>query len=179
MHRRALLCSVAAGCCAVAGCVTADTDGTATERPRHGFYLLNRADAERRIDLRIVRRKTGEAAVDGEYAIPDGRGARFDEAARWNETYEVTVTVRSGPEETFTWETGSCDGGEGAGGTRNGYVSVEPRGHDLTFTTDYCDTAGTDLAVGPAPYFEVEDPKTEADTGSMVGDESTTRLRPR
>lgn len=132
-----------------------------TEQPQHRLYLLNLDDDAQQVDLEVVRQATNETVIDDIYEIPEERGAKFSEVAHWDETYEVAVALDSGPSETFSWETGNCDSGEGKGGSRSGSTRIEPGARDLSFVTDLCDTGGTEVATGSATHFEVQEPETQ------------------
>lgn len=158
MERRSFLASFGAGLGSFAGCLAPSSEGERrSDQPDHHLYLVNLDDDPRRVELTVVRRDADEAVVDGTYEIPEERGGEFRDVARWERTYDVTVTLDAGLSETFAWTTESCAGSELPGGSRNGGVRIESGATGFSFVTDSCDEllAGTGVATGPASRFEV------------------------
>lgn len=143
-----------------------ETDRSDPESGTHHLYLVNLSDESQQVDLMVVDRNSDDTVLEGTYEIPAERGGEFREIAHWEETYEVTATLKSGLSETFCWEIEGCPGpkaeddeSELPDGSRNGGVRIEPDAADLSFIADNCDEiiAGTAVATGPARQFEVEE----------------------
>lgn len=145
------------------GGTEATDDGQAST---HSLFVENLDDEARRLDVDVTDREDEGPLIEGTYEVPDERGIEFRRELEWGRSFDVTVTLESGVSDTFEWAIESCpgaraeDGGsEQQGGSRNGSVRIEPDAEELSFVTDVCDeiVAGTEVAVGPAENYEVED----------------------
>lgn len=147
---------------AIEGCESGSTDD---DDQRHHLYVENVTDESRRLSLRA--RRCDETIVDGTYDVPDERGIEFEDVAGWDDWIVLEASLESGPTEAFSWVLEDCSGLGGKGGSRNASVRILPADaeSEFEFVVDNCDeiTAGAEVPVGPADYFEVDETEAESE----------------
>lgn len=116
------------------------------------FYLENRSEESRDVEVELRREGAGGPVVAGRYSVPGRTAAEFIDVGEEGAVYEVRATLGDGRELEDTWSVDDCP--NEYEGDRDAAVVVTGEG-ELSYRENECDAiaVGYEVASGDAGQF--------------------------